>query len=274
MGKTKHAALAELAYAAVSSTASLWVRLPRAVQISHNFVVRGHEKNLDTLERQCKNAAMEQCTTCGKFYSKKGIGTHIWRSHGDGKNFKSTKVGEKIAWNKGLTKLTSVKVAEISKKVSTTLKKKYVEGALKPNSPSIENRKKTSERQSSNNSGGRCKWYDVSGIKVQGTWERDLALKMNDLEIKWNRPTSGLFPYTKENKQHNYTPDFFLPDYNIFLEIKGFWWGNDKHKMILVEEANPGLSAKIKIVEKQLFALLKASTDINQFLKAINITPL
>lgn len=30
MGKTKHAVLAELAYAAVSSTAPLWVRLPRS----------------------------------------------------------------------------------------------------------------------------------------------------------------------------------------------------------------------------------------------------
>lgn len=214
------------------------------------------------------------CDICSKIFPRRGIGSHMWRTHGEGKDFKPIEVGKKVAWNKGLTNETSSKVAQISKSVSATMKRQFAEGILYKRTMSTESRKKLSERQSSNNSGGRCKWYDVSGIKVQGTWERDLALKMNDLEIKWNRPTSGLFPYTKENKQHNYTPDFFLPDYNIFLEIKGFWWGNDKHKMILVEEANPGLSAKIKIVEKQLFALLKASTDINQFLKAINITPL
>lgn len=27
-----------------------------------------------------------KCEICGKEYSKKGIGTHIWRAHGDGKN--------------------------------------------------------------------------------------------------------------------------------------------------------------------------------------------
>ena len=47
-----------------------------------------------------------RCKYCGKEYSKKGIGTHIWRNHEGGKKHdpnKGYKDG-RMAWNKGLTK--------------------------------------------------------------------------------------------------------------------------------------------------------------------------
>lgn len=205
------------------------------------------------------------CDICGKTFPRKGIGSHVWRSHGEGKNFQPTKVGEKVAWNKGLTNETSSKVAQISRSISITMMRQSADGTLRKKIMSAESRKKLSERQSSNNSGGRCKWYEVSGVKVQGTWERDLALKMNELGVDWNRPTSGLFPYTRENKQHNYTPDFFLPGCNIFLEVKGFWWGDDKNKMKLVVEQNP-LAKKILLIEKGLFLRLVRAEHASVFL--------
>lgn len=40
-------------------------------------------------------------------------------------------------------------------------------------------------------------------------------------------------------KKRHYTPDFYLPKYNMYVEIKGHWWGNDKEKMVTVIEQYP-----------------------------------
>lgn len=51
---------------------------------------------------------MVRCKICGKEFTEKGIGSHMWRIHGNGKNFSPTK--GRPAWNKGLTKETSESV--------------------------------------------------------------------------------------------------------------------------------------------------------------------
>ena len=125
--------------------------------------------------------------------------------------------------------------------------------AFKGKTHSLESRKKISEKLSINNKGGRAKWYEVSGQSVQGTWERDIALKLEEFNIKWiklktNRDT---IKYNVGGKIRNYTPDFYLPEYNYFIEIKGFWWGDDKAKMNAVIEQNPEI--KILIIEHKEF---------------------
>lgn len=55
------------------------------------------------------------CSYCGKSFSEKGIGSHIWRIHGDGVNFKPS--FGKVAWNKGLTKETSDSMKRCAEKL-------------------------------------------------------------------------------------------------------------------------------------------------------------
>lgn len=114
-----------------------------------------------------------------------------------------------------------------------------------------ETKRKLSEKMSINNKGGRCKWYEVSGQKVQGTWERDIAMKLDELNIKWAKlkTNKDTLQYELDGKQKSYTPDFYLEEYDLFLEIKGFWWGNDKNKMKAVMEQHP--QKRVIIVEKQ-----------------------
>jgi very-short-patch-repair endonuclease len=60
---------------------------------------------------------MIKCQFCGKEYTKKGIGTHIWRNHGDGKKFNPNigyLIGNQKIWNKGLTKENNNGVRKIS----------------------------------------------------------------------------------------------------------------------------------------------------------------
>lgn len=118
-----------------------------------------------------------------------------------------------------------------------------------PNCPGPEACARLSKRQSENNSGGRSKWFTVADKKVQGTWERDLALVFEELQIKWIRPKCWL--YKMNGKQRRYSPDFYLPDYDLYLELKGYWWGNDREKMDAVLEQHQ--DKKIIIIEKELY---------------------
>lgn len=45
-----------------------------------------------------------------------------------------------------------------------------------------------------------------------------------------------------------HTPDLFLKEYDVYLEIKGYWWGDDKRKMDAVKQQHP--EKKIVIIEK------------------------
>lgn len=201
-----------------------------------------------------------RCQHCGIEKSKNGIGTHIWREHGAGKNHNpySNKEGRKKKFvpstRKGLTKENCESIKRVSEKLSQTIKKKIKEGKFIPNKMGEEARKKLSIEQTLNNRGGKCKWFNVGGQKVQGSWERDLATKMSELKIKWNKPkvNSDIFEY-KDEKIKRYTPDFYLEELSMYLEVKGFWWGNDKKKMRLVLEQN---QINLCIIEKELFELL------------------
>ena len=121
---------------------------------------------------------------------------------------------------------------------------------------SEETKKKISAKLSVNNKGGRCKWYEVSDQKVQGTWERNIALKLNELNIKWIKlkTNKDTLQYELDGKTKSYTPDFYLEDYNTFLEVKGFWWGNDKNKMEAVIKQHSNI--KIVIIQKDEYDLI------------------
>jgi len=76
------------------------------------------------------------------------------------------------------------------------------------------------------NSGkGHCKYYSVYNgkrfIKVQGTWEQRIGIALTKLNIKWER-----IILSYDNYKH-YTPDFYLPEYDIYLEVKG--WMSEKN---------------------------------------------
>ena len=133
------------------------------------------------------------------------------------------------AWNKGLP--------------GTFTGKKHTE----------ETKRKISQKLSINNKGGRSKWYEVAGQKVQGSWERNVALKLEELEIEWKKlkVNKDILEYVMDGKLRCYTPDFYLPAYDVFLEIKGYWWGRDKEKMEIVLKTYP--EKNIVLIEKEQY---------------------
>lgn len=131
---------------------------------------------------------------------------------------------------------------------------------------SEENRRHLSIRQSLANTGGRCKWFVVAGVKVQGTWERDLALSFERWGICWRRPSkkSDAWPYYLDGKPKHYSPDFYLPDIKAWVEVKGHWWGDDMRKMMAIARAYP--RRRIIFVDKRNFgALINSSVPPDIF---------
>lgn len=54
----------------------------------------------------------------------------------------------------------------------------------------------------------------------RSSWELAFAYALDALEIRWEyEPRTFYFP--KESKWTSYTPDFYLPDHELYVEIKG-----------------------------------------------------
>lgn len=212
-----------------------------------------------------------KCPHCDKSYSKNGISTHIWRTHGEGKDFTANNenyiVGSRTAWNKGLTKETDDRVRTNAENTSKTFQQQLTDGTYKGGGPmGLEARKRLSERQSLHNSGGKCKWFEVNGQMLQGTWERDCALQFEQYSVSWKKITKDPYSYTINEAQKSYTPDLFLSELNIILEIKGFWWGDDEEKMKRVLESNPELGNKIYFVFKKDFNMINSCNNKDDLL--------
>lgn len=56
-------------------------------------------------------------------------------------------------------------------------------------------------------------------VLMDSSWEIALAKRLDELNIKWQRPTP--LPWVDSTgKQRNYFSDFYLPEYDIFLDPK------------------------------------------------------
>jgi hypothetical protein len=211
------------------------------------------------------NTGKYKCSECNYTGSKHSVCSHWWRAHTeDGKNHSEKsgiKKGEKRispVWNKGLTKETDGRVKKNAEAISKTAQQKIKNGTYISHSMGIEARKKLSKEMSLRNRGGKCKWFCVAGQKVQGTWEREIALLFAKEGINWYKPKThkDVWIYKINGKEKSYTPDFYLQDYNCYFEIKGYWWGEDKEKMEKILRQYP---------ERKLYIIMK--NDYNFILK-------
>ena len=156
--------------------------------------------------------------------------------------------GESRKWNKGLTKETDPRIKSYAKTCSLKMKGK-------PGRPhTLESRQKLANSAKEHNNGYvRTVWFDIfcptmnTFVKVQGTWEKQFAEKLNELDIPWERGKSYKISYIKDSDKivHNYHPDFYLPTIDTYVEIKGYWWKSkdgrvdDKKKMQNIVDQHP-----------------------------------
>lgn len=55
-------------------------------------------------------------------------------------------------------------------------------------------------------------------FKFDSSWEDALAHRLDDLDIRWERPEP--IQYELDGKVRNYFSDFYLPDYDLYLDPK------------------------------------------------------
>lgn len=70
-------------------------------------------------------------------------------------------------------------------------------------------------------------WHNNNGIKIKykdnyfdSNWEVLFVKYLDFKNIKWIRPKKS-FDYLWNNENHKYFPDIYLPEYDLYIEIKG-----------------------------------------------------
>ena len=77
------------------------------------------------------------------------------------------------------------------------------------------------------------------------SYEFEVANQLNENKIKWERPT--YFIWEDDNGiKHRYYPDFYLPEYNVYLDPKNDYLINNKSKKFGITDVE-----KIMKVEQQ-----------------------
>lgn len=87
---------------------------------------------------------------------------------------------------------------------------------------------------SKNNVSGRVKLFEVTDgfgnlTKVKGSWEYNVANWLNSHLVKW---TNNIDPisYFWNGKKHRYFPDFYITEFDYYIEVKGFETDRDHCK--------------------------------------------
>lgn len=98
---------------------------------------------------------------------------------------------------------------EMREKISKGMRKAVLEGRQKTLSPY----------------GSRIKiFHHISWLNneeiLHGNWERKVAEFMDNSKINWTKSKKS-FTYIFESGEHEYFPDFYLLDYNLYIEVKG-----------------------------------------------------
>jgi len=181
------------------------------------------------------------------------------------KETRNIRIGMNIpAWNKGLSKETDIRLKDRGIK----LKAKYDSGELVPGN---KGQKKTDaqkevDRQAALKSNHQrvCKstvdyiCIDGSTVKLDSSWEVTLAKMFDEEGIIWERP-KPLKWTSDDGKIHNYFADFYIPDWNVYLDPKNDW--------VIANQAD-----KLKCLSEQynnIFILKKSDLNLKRIIEII-----
>ena len=143
------------------------------------------------------------------------------------------KQGEIRSWNAGLTADNNASIASAQQKLKEYYKTHPGHGTGRIFSR--ETREKLSKAATISNmtkfdrKSGRGKRGYYQGIYCQSSWELAYVVYLLEHDIPFIR-NKKFFPYTYENKTHQYCPDFYLIDTDEYVEIKGYYDERSKAK--------------------------------------------
>lgn len=91
-----------------------------------------------------------------------------------------------------------------------------------------------------------------NGIKLDSPWEAIFVKRLDDSDVKWVKNHNVKFEYTREDGTQTYaTPDFWLPDYGIFVDPHSKkLMSKDKGKIKILEEKYGGMIVWLDTIDK------------------------
>jgi hypothetical protein len=115
--------------------------------------------------------------------------------------------------------------------------------------------KNNPDSYTSSNVCGRIKIEDYTGERFHGKWEVIVAKWFDDNDIHWVRRINP-FEYYWNNSTHLYFPDFYLPNYDMYVEVKGYEIERDKCKWSAVPNLIIIKKNEIKLIKENKYVLL------------------
>lgn len=191
---------------------------------------------------------------CGKtFNNSQSLNAHFsyCSIHKNGKPL-TRGIPAYCGWNKGLTKETSDSVLKMAKSISikqtgrqlTDIQKKKLSDSLKGKTGGV--------RDNSNKWRGCHIEMNGTIIWLDSSYELRFVNILNLVEISWIK-NQKKFPYQFEDSNFMYIPDFYLPDFDFWVEIKGFVkdkdlakWKNFPHRLTVIKLKELEVLEKIK----------------------------
>jgi len=96
-----------------------------------------------------------------------------------------------------------------------------------PKGKTIERARKKTPRHSFRRKSAKTKPKKsvYKGFKMDSAAELAFAKLLDEFGVKWEKNTTRKFTYvTKQGYRRNYIPDFYLPEYDEWVEIKGRYY--------------------------------------------------
>ena len=197
---------------------------------------------------------------------KKGINPWEGKEHPKGMLGKSS-------YSKGLTKENSEGLAKLSLSVRKSYllygdqrKKKHHTQESKDKISKLMKNRYASGWESSP---GRVKKYKhispIAGeIYVDATWELSFAQLLDRVNIPWNRNKKRFNYINLKSKKATYQPDFFIPNWNKYIEVKGYKTDLDVCKWTQFNEP-------LLVVTKEHIKIIKSWLKNNEFVDEIKL---
>ena len=112
---------------------------------------------------------------------------------------------------------------------------------------------------------------DGTDVVMDSSWEHICAMKLDEAGIEWQRDPGMTLEYrTVRDRKRKYIPDFYLPDHDIYIEVKGYFTDAARHKMKDVQLRNP---VRILMLES-MREVLDVGRHVQSFLSPDDTTPI
>lgn len=174
-----------------------------------NPITRSY-KRLNGLSKPRKGKRTNMhCVWCGSEYkSSHSVGTH--------ETFCTLNPNKRVI-DEEIRAILSANAKKHNASVWTTKKRKSHSDRMKLAV------KEHPDSYSANNVSGRTRLYEYKGMTFKGKWELDVAKAFVDEGLVFTNKIDGIEYFWDETQSvHTYFPDFYLTEFDLYVEVKGY----------------------------------------------------